>query len=217
MFLAASHPLGLAAAGRTADGVFLNFGLGKDNIAQSEAIVAKGISEAGRSAGDVEIWQIGALDCALMATLPVTRSGRCWRSWRDMSSATKILKRVGSLNIFASRSELRRRYSTRPGDADIRLVRELGLFDYLSGRLSICGTPEQCLKQALAAKAAGAKRLMLTVSLASDPVRTVELFGEHVLLKLRNWMLQARAAELLAGRTCSGTGRQEGGEKLEQS
>jgi len=37
---------------------------------------------------------------------------------------------------------------------------------------------------ALAAKAAGAKRLMLTVSLASDPVRTVELFGEHVLPKL---------------------------------
>jgi alkanesulfonate monooxygenase SsuD/methylene tetrahydromethanopterin reductase-like flavin-dependent oxidoreductase (luciferase family) len=82
--------------------------------------------------------------------------------------------------------ELRRRYSTRPGDADIRLVRELGLFDYLSGRLAICGAPEECLEQALAAKQAGARRLMLTVSLASDPVRTVELFGEHVLPKLRN-------------------------------
>ena len=32
--------------------------------------------------------------------------------------------------------------------------------------------------------AAGAERLMLTVSLACDPVRTVELFGEHVLPKL---------------------------------
>jgi len=82
--------------------------------------------------------------------------------------------------------ELRRRYSTRPGDADIRLVRELGLFDYLSERLAICGTPEQCLEQALAARDAGAKRLMLTVSLASDPVRAVELFGEYVLPKLRN-------------------------------
>jgi alkanesulfonate monooxygenase SsuD/methylene tetrahydromethanopterin reductase-like flavin-dependent oxidoreductase (luciferase family) len=80
--------------------------------------------------------------------------------------------------------ELRRRYSTRPGEADIKLVEELGLFDYLSRRLSICGNPEDCLAQALAAKAAGAKRLMLTVSLASDPVRAVELFGEHVLPKL---------------------------------
>jgi alkanesulfonate monooxygenase SsuD/methylene tetrahydromethanopterin reductase-like flavin-dependent oxidoreductase (luciferase family) len=34
------------------------------------------------------------------------------------------------------------------------------------------------------AGSAGARRLMLTVSLASDPVRTVELFGEHVLSKL---------------------------------
>jgi hypothetical protein len=41
------------------------------------------------------------------------------------------------------------------------------------------------LRQALAAKAAGATRLMFTVSLASDPVRTVELFGEHVLPALR--------------------------------
>jgi alkanesulfonate monooxygenase SsuD/methylene tetrahydromethanopterin reductase-like flavin-dependent oxidoreductase (luciferase family) len=80
--------------------------------------------------------------------------------------------------------ELRKRYSTRPGDADIRLVRELGLFDYLSRRLSICGTPAECLAQALATKQAGAKRLMLTVSLAADPVKTVELFGEHVLPKL---------------------------------
>ena len=43
---------------------------------------------------------------------------------------------------------------------------------------------ELVIKQALAAKAAGAERLMLTVSLASDPLRTVELFGEHVLPKL---------------------------------
>ena len=76
------------------------------------------------------------------------------------------------------------RRSTRPGEADIKLVQELGLFDYLSRRLSICGNPDDCLAQARAAKAAGAKRLMLTVSLASDPVRTVELFGEHVLPKL---------------------------------
>ena len=80
--------------------------------------------------------------------------------------------------------ELRRRYSTRPGEADVRLVQELGLFDYLSARLAICGDPDDCLAQARAAKAAGATRLMFTVSLASDPVRTVELFGEHVLPKL---------------------------------
>jgi hypothetical protein len=80
--------------------------------------------------------------------------------------------------------QLHARYSTRPGDADIKLIQELGLFDYLSRRLAICGNPRDCLAQALAAKSAGAERLMLTVSLASDPVRTVELFGEHVLPQL---------------------------------
>ena len=32
---------------------------------------------------------------------------------------------------------------------------------------------------------AGAHNLMFTVSLASDPVRTVELFGRHVLGRLK--------------------------------
>jgi alkanesulfonate monooxygenase SsuD/methylene tetrahydromethanopterin reductase-like flavin-dependent oxidoreductase (luciferase family) len=81
--------------------------------------------------------------------------------------------------------ELRRRYSTRPGDADAALVTELGLFDYLARRLAICGTPEECLAQARAAQAAGARRLMFSVSLAADPVRTVELFGAKVLPALR--------------------------------
>jgi hypothetical protein len=36
-----------------------------------------------------------------------------------------------------------------------------------------------------AARAAGVRRLMFTVSLATDPVRTVELFGDTVLPALR--------------------------------
>jgi alkanesulfonate monooxygenase SsuD/methylene tetrahydromethanopterin reductase-like flavin-dependent oxidoreductase (luciferase family) len=60
-------------------------------------------------------------------------------------------------------------------------VAELGLFDYLSRRLAVCGTPEECLAQVRAAQAAGACRLMFSVSLAADPVRTVRLFGQNVL------------------------------------
>ncbi len=81
--------------------------------------------------------------------------------------------------------ELRRRYSTRPGDADAELVDELGLFDYLAGRFAIHGTPEQCLAQLRAARDAGLERVMFTVSVASDPAGTVELFGEEVLPAIR--------------------------------
>ena len=44
----------------------------------------------------------------------------------------------------AAVGELRRRYSTHPGAADAALVDDLGLFDYLSRRFAIYGTPEQC-------------------------------------------------------------------------
>src|SRR5229473_2724414 len=163
VFLAASHPRPLAAAGRTADGVFANYGLGADKI---------------------EIWQIAALDCSEDRNVAHGKIGAMLAFLAGYVIGDKKLETRGVPEpLRAPLLELRRRYSTRPGEADIRLVEELGLFDYLSRRLSICGNPQDCLAQALAAKAAGAERLMLTVSLACDPVRTVELFGQHVLPK----------------------------------
>jgi alkanesulfonate monooxygenase SsuD/methylene tetrahydromethanopterin reductase-like flavin-dependent oxidoreductase (luciferase family) len=81
--------------------------------------------------------------------------------------------------------QLKRRYSTRPSDADAALVEELGLFDYLARRFAVYGTPEECRAQMAAAQSAGLRRVMFTVSLAADPVATVELFGSEVLPALR--------------------------------
>jgi len=185
VFLAASHPGPLKAAGRTADGVFANFGLGAGNVRASEALIAEGARQAGRSPDDLEIWQIGALDCNENGDAARGKVGAMLAFLAGYVIGDKNLEGRGVPEpLREPLLELRRRYSTRPGDADIRLVQELGLFDYLSRRLAICGTPAECLVQARAAQAAGIKRLMLTVSLASDPVRTVELFGEHVLAKL---------------------------------
>jgi len=185
VFLAASHPRALKAAGRTADGALVNFGLSADNIRASQAHVRKGAEDAGRSPEDVEIWQIAALDCSEEREIARGKVGAMLAFLAGYVIGDKHLETRGvPAHLREPLLELRRRYSTRPGATDIRLVQELGLFDYLSQRLSICGDPDDCLAQARAAKAAGAKRLMLTVSLASDPVRTVELFGEHVLPKL---------------------------------
>jgi 5,10-methylenetetrahydromethanopterin reductase len=185
VFLAGSHQRTLDAAGRLADGAFVNFGLGAENIVASEAHVARGATAAGRAADDVEIWQIAALDCNQDRDLARNKVGAMLAFLAGYVIGNKDLAARGvPAPLHAPLIELNRRYSTRPGAADIKLVQDLGLFDYLSRRLSICGDPDDCLQQALAAKAAGAKRLMLTVSLASDPVRTVELFGEHVLPKL---------------------------------
>ena len=185
VFLAASHPKPLQAAGRTADGVFANYGLAADNIRESRAQIAGGAKATGRALDDIEIWQIAALDCNEDRDAARNKVGAMLAFLAGYVIGDKRLETRGvPAALVAPLLELHSRYSTRPGEADIRLVQELGLFDYLSRRLSICGDPQDCLAQALAAKAAGAERLMLTVSLASDPVRTVELFGEHVLPKL---------------------------------
>jgi 5,10-methylenetetrahydromethanopterin reductase len=185
VFLAASHPPPLQAAGRTADGVFANFGLGADNVRASTAEIRAGAEAAGRSFDEIDLWQIGALDCNEDGNAARGRVGAMLAFLAGYVIGDKNLESRGvPEHLREPLLELRRRYSTRPGDADIKLVEELGLFDYLSRRLAICGTPEECLEQARAAKAAGTKSLMLTVSLASDPVRTVELFGERVLPKL---------------------------------
>ena len=152
---------------------------------QLEQRRAQRLGNAARPPDDVEIWQIAALDCNEDRNAARGKVGAMLAFLAGYVIGDKHLETRGVPEpLRAPLLELRRRYSTRPGAADIKLVDELGLFDYLSRRLSICGNPQDCLDQTLAAKAAGAKRLMLTVSLASDPVRTVELFGEHVLPKL---------------------------------
>ncbi len=186
VFLAASHPKALAAAGTHADGVFINYGLAADNVRESDAIVTGAMQAAGRRPEEVEIWQIAALDCNDDGELAREKIGAMLAFVSGYVIGAKDLDKRGVPEQYREPLlELRRRYSTRPGDADIRLVRELGLFDYLSRRLSICGTPAECREQMLAAKAAGVKRLMFTISLAADPVKTVELFAQHVFPAIR--------------------------------
>lgn len=182
VFLAASGPRAIAAAGRSADGVFVNYGLRPENLAQSRAAVGAAIAAAGRDSDGVEIWQMAALDCNRDAAAARGKIGAILA----FMAAGYILR--GDLaargvpdELHAAVAGLRRQYSTRPGDADAALIDRLGLFDYLAARFAVYGTPADCLDQLRAAREAGLDRVMFTVSLASDPVATIELFGAEVL------------------------------------
>ena len=182
VFLAASHPRSLRAAGATADGAFINYGLSAENVRESETTVMQAATSAGRNSADVEIWQIACLDCHEDGAASRRKIGAILALVSAYVMGGGDLARRGVPPEYREPLlELRRRYSTRPGDADAALVAELGLFDYLARRLAVCGTPEECLAQIRAAQSAGARRLMFSVSLAVDPVRTVQLFGEQVL------------------------------------
>jgi len=187
VFLAASHPRSLKAAGAHADGVFINYGLAADNVAESEAAVVGAARAAGRNSDAVELWQIACLDCGADGDASRRKIGAilAFVSAYVMGGGDPARRGVPAQHC-AALLELRRRYSTRPGDADAALVTELGLFDYLGRRLAICGTPDECLAQVRAAQAAGVRRLMFSVSLAVDPLATVRLFGEKVLPAVRS-------------------------------
>jgi alkanesulfonate monooxygenase SsuD/methylene tetrahydromethanopterin reductase-like flavin-dependent oxidoreductase (luciferase family) len=187
VFLAGSGPKALAAAGRSADGAFVNFGIAAENLAQSEGAVAASAAAAGRASGEVETWQIAALDCNEDGAAARQKVGAilAFMAAGYILQSDDLARRGVPAELHGAIRELRRRYSTRPGDADAALVAELGLTDYLSRRFAVCGTPAECLAQLERARAAGLERAMFTVSVASDPAGTVELFGRDVLPALR--------------------------------
>ena len=183
VFLAASGPKALAIAGRAADGAFINFGLLHENIAHSEAAVASSAIASGRDPGEVELWQIAALDRHRDAGVARNKIGAIlgFMAGGYILRSSDLTERGVPEPLQPAIRELRRRYSTRPGSADAALLSELGLFEYLANRFAIFGTPEDCRTQLLRAQQAGLERVMFTVSLASDPLATVELFGREVL------------------------------------
>ena len=186
IFLAASGPKALMSAGQSADGAFINYGLLRENVTQSETAVRAAASAVGRDADDVEIWQMAALDCECDGLVSRRKIGAILA----FMAAGYILR--GNLAargvpepLHGALVELRHRYSTRPGEADSALIDALGLFDYLSRRFAVYGTPAACRNQLAAAREAGVERIMFSVSLAADPVGTVELFGREVLPDFR--------------------------------
>jgi 5,10-methylenetetrahydromethanopterin reductase len=186
VFMAASGPHTLRAAGRAADGVFVNFGLLAENLRASDERVREGAAEAGRDPGEIETWQIAALDCTEDGALARRKIGAILAFMAGgYILAGDLTQRGVPTELHGAVAELRRRYSTRPGEADARLVEELGLFDYLSQRFAIYGTPEACAAQLARAEAAGLRRVMFSVSVAADPLRAVELFGATVLPRFK--------------------------------
>ena len=185
VYAAGSGPTALRAAGAAADGVFVNHGLQAEHVARARKEIASGAAEAGRQADELDVWWIACLDCDERREPAFDKLGNILGFVAAYVLGPAPAERGVPADLIPAVRELRAVYTTRRADMDPGLVKRLGLFDYLRGRLAIAGTPADCLDQVRAAVAAGADRLMFTVSLAADPVRTVELFGRHVLPALR--------------------------------
>jgi len=185
VYAAASGPKALRAAGAVADGVFVNYGLGPEHVARARSLIAEGARESGRSLDDVDVWWIACLDVNESRDVALEKLGNILGFVGAYVAGPHPERRDVPPALVEPMRELRRTYTTRRAQMDPALTRRLGVFDYLRARLAIAGTPEDCVEQVRAALEAGARSLMFTVSLASDPVRTVELFGREVLGRLK--------------------------------
>jgi 5,10-methylenetetrahydromethanopterin reductase len=181
IYAAASGPNALRAAGGAADGAFVNYGLGASEVARARALLAEGAAQAGGAAPPPDTWFIACLDVSERPEAALASLGNILGFVAAYVLGAAPAERGVPAELVPAVVELRKQYTTRRREMDPDLVRRLGLFDYLRRRLAVAGTPEECAEQTQAAIAAGATSLMFTVSLAADPVRTVELFGRHVI------------------------------------
>jgi 5,10-methylenetetrahydromethanopterin reductase len=181
VYAAASGPGALRAAGAAADGAVVNYGLGAVETSRARALLAEGAAQAGRTGTPFDTWFIACLDVSERRETALGQLGNILAFVAAYILGPAPAERGVPAELVPAIVELRRQYSTRRREMDPDLVRRLGLFDYLRRRLAVAGTPEDCAEHTQAALAAGATNLMFTVSLAADPVRTVELFGRHVL------------------------------------
>ena len=181
VYAAGSGPRALGAAGGIADGVFINYGLHAEHVSAARAALASGARAAGRATDTLDEWWIACLDVSPRRDEAFEKLGNILGFVAAYVVGPDPLGRGVPPDLVPAIREMRRSYTTRQADMEPALLRRLGLFDYLRGRLAIAGTPEDCIEQVQAARAAGIRNLMFTVSLASNPERTVELFGTEVL------------------------------------
>jgi 5,10-methylenetetrahydromethanopterin reductase len=184
VYAAASGPAALRAVGAAADGAFVNYGLGAVEVNRVRALISDGAAAAGRPADALDVWSIACLDVAERREDALAQLGDILGFVAAYILGPDPEGRGVPSDLIPAVRALRATYTTRQRDMDPALTRRLGLFDYLRARLAIAGTPEDCVAQVRAAEAAGVTQLMFTVSLAADPVRTVELFGRAVLPRL---------------------------------
>ena len=181
VYAAASGPGALRTVGVAADGAFVNHGLQHEHVSRVAALVHEGAREGGRLIREIDLWYVACLDVSERRGTAFEKLGNILGFVAAYVLGPDPPGRGVPPEFVPAMRQLRATYTTKQRAMDPTLVKRLGLFDYLRGRLAVAGTPADCVEQTRAAIAAGATQLMFTVSLAADPQRTVELFGREVL------------------------------------
>jgi alkanesulfonate monooxygenase SsuD/methylene tetrahydromethanopterin reductase-like flavin-dependent oxidoreductase (luciferase family) len=180
VYYSAYGPKALRLAGEAADGVVLSVGSSMQRIDDSIAAVRAAARDAGRDPDEVDVWAYSFVSI---------RESRD-RALDDISSflASTAAYRLRPKHAWARVPEelrepileLRRRYDETEhvlvGGENARLVRELGLADFLAGESALAGTPDEFAGYVAELERRGVSALICALPGNADPEGTLRRF-----------------------------------------
>ena len=185
LWMGAEGPRTQFLAGQIADGVVLSNALDADVMAQTRANLAAGAASVGRSIEDIEIWCMAAMCLADsedegIAKLESQLAGTANHVYRfhmegkglpdEYRQAITTLKERYDSSVHATPER---------AAANAKLVKELGLVDFLARRSVIAGPPERCVERIRQVAEAGATNLLVS-QFVNDPFDFMEIFADQI-------------------------------------
>jgi 5,10-methylenetetrahydromethanopterin reductase len=185
VWLAAEGPRTQVLAGRIADGVILSNCLTRERYDRALRNIEAGLSRAGRSADQIEIWCMANLvfaptrDEGIDQILPVL-AGTANHAFRFTLEGKAVPEEMKArLSSLMAEYDSRRHGDASAGNANGALVGKYGLRDYLADLGTIAGPPEQCAARIQELATLGITNLIVH-QLAGDSVPWLQTFSTEL-------------------------------------
>lgn len=168
IFVAASGPRTLRAAGRIADGVVVATGVDPTEVAVALELVAEGAREVGRDPSEVEVWwnviisagdrRAAAIDAVLFGL-----AARAHHVFRHGVAGRNVPDALGPAVEALVAGYRTREHGDHAAAHNAELVRSLGLADFLASRFGVVGTVEECTDQLVDLAGLGVRNVLTTM------------------------------------------------------
>src|SRR5262252_9125515 len=123
VYAAGSGPQALRAAGAAADGAFVNYGLGSEEVRRARGLIEAGAKEAGRTASEVDVWSIACLDVSARREAAFEKLGNILGFVAAYILGPDPEGRGVPRELVPALRELRATYTTRQREMDPALVK----------------------------------------------------------------------------------------------
>lgn len=185
----ASGPRALRLAGRLADIVWVCTGFQPEAIAAAREHLAQGAAAAGRRLEDLDIWWIGLLNVGPSYHTAIDELLFSLASYAHIIFRYTLEGKAVPADVAAPLQQLvegyQSRFHIRPGEINpnAKLVKDLGLTDYLAQRLAIAGPVEACVERLQALEKLGVQQIWSPVRFA-DKAPLMRAICEQLLPRL---------------------------------